>query len=517
MQKTSLNLALLIFTTLLLSLTGGLNTLPVRAVVVGSTETFTLQIDNELTTNPDKISLCENGVFRKGWDGAVKGRIVEPGIDINSNISIHYGTIVGTDCTTAENVSKKVKELSSLPRKYAANGDEVNITLSGSAVVEAPTSTIVPELGSPATSGSANNTTLIKIVANPALTTQPQSRSLCVDNILLTEASPLSGSFVTTSGVHSIKFAPATLPADPALACSQVPVDNATSITIADGQQTNITARNRLDYKAVKSVTADTVSARKYDAASPKLFVIDPEQRGIVNISLSGPNSFTVYNPLDAGTNPGESSKIVQGKHFKDAVLTFLTIEYDPATSLPDDEFSLNEVPVKDLFGGVIQSPNGVIRSKNPGSGGGLGVGKLLQNPINLSLGNKNGHVSLIKRAEISTVVSKSIVKGEHIKSTGGVQGYVSNSPFVPVPTSYTVNAQGDYVVTSSFSGAVGQYVLVDTLELPNDPAGNTNGLIRTGGNSFSQQNNQIISLFAATILSFGILLFAKLKAFKKR
>jgi hypothetical protein len=414
-------------------------------------------------------------------------------------------------------LQKKVKELSSLPRKYAANGDEVNITLSGAAIVTTPTSTLVPQLGTPPTSGSTNNATLIKIVSNPNLSTQPQSRSLCVDNTLLTKTIPLSGSFVTTSGVHSIKFAPATLPADPALVCSQTPAEDAASITIADGQQTNITARNRLDYKAVKSVRTDSVSARKYDAASPKLYLIDPEQRGIVNIAFSGPKNFTVYNPLDAGTSPSESSKIVQGKYFKDAVLTFMTIEYDPTTSLPDDEISLNEVPVKDLFGGILESPNGVIKPRDAASG--LATGKLLQNPINLSLANKIGHVTLIKRAEISTVVSKSIVKGEHIKSTGGVQGFVSNSPFVPVPTSYIVNAQGDYVFTSSFSGAVGQYVLVDTLELPNDPivTSSGNGLIRTGGEPTLSQINLFNVLFIGIL---GVLLgstFIKLNIFKKR
>jgi hypothetical protein len=111
MQKTSLNLALLIFTASILSLSGSINSLPVRAVIAGNIEMFTLQIDNELTTNPDKISLCENGVFRKGWDGSVKGRIVEPGIDINSNISILYGSVTGTDCTTPENASKKSKRI----------------------------------------------------------------------------------------------------------------------------------------------------------------------------------------------------------------------------------------------------------------------------------------------------------------------------------------------------------------------------------------------------------------------
>jgi hypothetical protein len=91
MKKTSFNSAVLIFTISLLSLSGGLYSIPARAILASDpapAQTVTLQINNELSTLPDQISLCENGYFRKGWDGTVKGKISEPGISVNSNLTI---------------------------------------------------------------------------------------------------------------------------------------------------------------------------------------------------------------------------------------------------------------------------------------------------------------------------------------------------------------------------------------------------------------------------------------------
>jgi hypothetical protein len=388
-------------------------------------------------------------------------------------------------------------------------------TLSGSVVVTPPLKYKAAELN--ATSNSVTGRTQIQIDVNPDLDAQPPLQSLCIDNILVNETAASSRTFVTTSGQRKIKF---TLPSTVAgsSACADLPEEYARIVNIADGKQTNIIARNQLSYQAIKGGKAESTTIRRYDAASPVISKIDSEGRGVATIAWSGPTSFTAYEPQNCGIEFESLSKCANGKHFTEATLSnkkVISIQYDPTTSLPDDELVISDVSENDLFGGIIKAPNGAISLTDCGScGGGSGAGKLLQNPINISLKSKTGHVSLIKRAEISSVIAKSSVDGEHIKQ-GAMKALVSNSPFVVVPTTYNVNPQGDYVFTSSINSAVGQYVLLDTAVTPNFPAasGTGNGLIRTGGES--NQNN--FGIFAAIILGFGAAVGAGFKVFKKR
>jgi hypothetical protein len=364
---------------------------------------------------------------------------------------------------------------------------------------------------------SPNNRTQIKIDPNPDSNAEPSPRSLCIDNILVTETAASSRTFLTTAGQRKIKFIlPSTIAGDST--CADVPEEYARIINIADGMQTNIVAKNQLSYQAIKGAKAESTSIRRYDMSSPTISKIDSENKGIATIAWSGPTSFTAYEPQSCGIDFEAASKCANGTHFKEATLStkkLISIQYDPATSLPDDELTVNDVAISDLTGGIDTAPNGVIQSRfstnalNP-----IFKGKVLQNPINLSLKNKIGHVTLIKRAEVSSVVDKSSVDGEHIKQ-GSIKAFVSNSPFVEVPTSYTVNAQGDYVFTSSINSAVGQYVLLDTAVTPNFPAtpGTGNGLIRTGGES--NQNN--FGIITAIILGLGVVIGAGFNVFKKR
>lgn len=518
MQKTSFSFTVLVLTISILSLLNNTNTLTAFAVVQAPAPRFTLQIDNELVTNPDKISLCENGVFRKGWDGTVKGGITEPDISTNSVITILYGSVTGSDCTTSENSWKKIKELSPARDKYLLNGDTLNITLSGSATLMTPADYLAPELATPANS-SSNNRTQVKIIANPDLQTQPLSQYLCVDGSLLTETSASSSTFITTSGIHKIKFVPTASTSGALPVCDQVSNDYARDITVADGEQTNITAKNKLDYKSasVSGLSTPIVISRPISKSSATISNLDPDQTGIIVLAVDD-NNFVLYNPLSCDMSLSAKTACARGKHFASATLSskkLISIEYDPATSQPDDELSISEISVSKLFGGVFQSSNGVISPRDSASG--LPTGKLLQNPISLSLKNRIGHITIIKLSEISSVVSKSSVNGEHVKEAK-ILGLVSNSPFVSVPTTYTANAQGDYVFSSSINSAVGQYVLLDTAETSNDSVITStanNGLIRTGGES--NQNKFIISLFGVGFLGLCATMIIGFQKFKKK
>jgi hypothetical protein len=470
-----------------------LSSLPVHAVVAG---TFTLELENALTTTTDKISLCENGVFRKGWDGTVKGRFSEPGISIDSSISILYGSVTGTDCTTPANAWKKVKELSSLPRKYAQADDTIYMTLSGAANIISP-QYISPIAGSPATSISPNNVTQISIVPAPAPQLQPVTNTVCVDGVLLASTPAQPAIFSTTPGVHIIKFAPKNPTSAPDI-CAQVPDSFGKSFTIVDGKNNIITSETLPDYAktSVQDISASGWVKRTYNKSSPLLSKIDSERTGLFGLTINPDGNGTVYTSI--GT-PGSSAKGgFQDLHFRNNPnQSLIVIEYDPTTSLPDDEVKINNLGVSQLFGGADLASDGTLTSRDAQSG--LSVGKMLSTPISISMGYI-GHVTIVKSVTVDTVIPKWRPQGTHIAT---VKGFVSNSPFVPVPTSYTVNAQGDYVFSSNINGPVGQYILLDTFT---DPVTGTK-LLRTGGDNVqNQMQNVVLILAVTTLLSFAVL-----------
>ncbi len=475
--------------------------IPASAAIIDPTETFNLQIQNNLATTPDMISLCENGVFRKGWDGNVKGNLTESNISTSSDVSILYGSVIGNDCKTPENSWKKVKELSSLPIKFAQPNETIAITLDGTANITLPTTNIVPIADTPALSDSPNNQTEIAIKTTADLQIQQVLSGLCIDSVAVFPIAGSSNVFASTSGSHRIAFAPTPLTD---VDCANIPNNRTLVATIVDGKKNNFKGETQLDYSksAITGIMSPSSRVKTMpDKSRLKITDIDPDITGKFAIGISETGIVRAYSSIG---QPTVNSKTAwQDMHRSSSPSgTFVVIDYDVATTIPSDEFSINEVAVQDLFGGATESADGVITPKDSTSG--LPTGKKILKPMSFAMNKYVGHVTLIKRTEVSSMVSSK--GGWDIAKS---KGYVSNSPFDAVPTTYNLNAQGDYIVVSTANGPMGQYILLDSSFVP-VRYGST--LLRTGGSENSKTSTSNTAFGVAGL--FGVVSLLSVLAF---